>query len=167
MLAWPMEGFAESDGASVFGCTPEASPRWLSWEGDVLHDFACTPQGCVDHASAAIKLPLENLRNVAVAPLGRDRVLLAYGGYTKGPLTSMIHEVRVRRGTLDAIASAPDDLLLESSNNHGLEELGAGVFAFARGDVAWVGVRAGRTLYLFRAAGDEPFAPVRPDAASP
>jgi hypothetical protein len=88
---------------------------------------------------------------LALAPLGDSSAIVAYAGSYHGQVSNLIHHaVRVRIARISELAKTPDAVLVADENFGGLVKLWSGVFAFGRGDVGWLAVRADNSLLFMR-----------------
>ncbi|MFO0552924.1 MAG: hypothetical protein U0271_31340 [Polyangiaceae bacterium] len=158
-LPRPQIGNAGDD-ATEFACGPDGTPRWAWVEGQVVHGLSCPRSGCVAIESDKLELRSTKVSDLSVAPVGAEGFVVAYLGSNTGPFDTHLEALRVRRGAAADLATATDEVLVTGGPG-GLENLYIGLFAFANGDTAWVGARAGDALYAFRAVGSAPFEVVR------
>jgi hypothetical protein len=161
-LPWSSGTFERADDTTVFGCTRDGSPRWLWWQKNQVHDITCTRSGCRAQKSEPILLADVELAKLAIAPLGDSSVILAYEGAYHGPVANLIHSVRVRIAKVADLVRTPDIVLVADEKLGGLEKLWSGLFAFGRGTVGWIAVRADDSLYAFRFSEKGDFTPVQP-----
>ena len=103
-----------------------------------------------------------DLAKLAIAPLGDASVIVAYEGAYHGPVASLVHAVRVRIAKVAELGRTPDTVLVADESFGGLPKLWSGLFAFGRGDVGWLAIRADNSLYALRFSEKADFVPVRP-----
>jgi hypothetical protein len=142
---------------------PARSPRWweaasLSCAGDAValtsivegavHQVACTRAGCIAHTSSAFLVEHDLSRIAAVDLAGR--VLLARVVDLPGPVHALVTTVRMRLAAAEALAGAPDVVVLGVAGAWGWDEhfRPFAVDAFARRNVALLLARASEAAIL-------------------
>lgn len=161
-LPWSSGLFDRADETTVFGCTRDGSPRWIWWQTNQVHDVTCTRSGCRSAKSEPILLGNVDLAKLVIAPIGDASVVVAYEGAYRGAVASLVHAVRVRIAKVADLARSPDTVLVADESFQGLSKLWAGLFAFGRGDVGWLAIRADNSLFALRFSEKSEFVPVRP-----
>jgi hypothetical protein len=153
--------FGDEDGVTTFGCAPDGSPRWLWSRGAEIRELVCQRSGCRQRSSGPLTFEVDELERLAYAPLGIEDVLMVYMGIRNGATDRLLHNTRVRIAPIGELVTKSDRVLMTNDRHGGLEALWEGVFAFGRGEVGWVGLRANGQLYVFRTTAQKDIVPVR------